>query len=286
MAAGITRIDHPVIAVADMAEARRAYGRLGFTVPPEGRHLEWGTGNWCIMFPEEYLELRGIVDASRYTHHLNEFLAARGEGLMGLAFATRDADASYAAAKASGLAPAPVKELTRRFLLPEGDAFPKFRIVSLSEADAPGLLTTVICGHLTPEIIRREEWLAHPNGAMGVLSITAVVAEPRALKPAYERLLGPDAVSEIEGGLGIAFGIGSALEILAPAAAARRGLVLAGAKLPYLPAMSVAVRDLRATRAVLERNGVRFAAAADSLRVEPAESCGVILSFAAPRHGR
>ena len=62
---GITSIDHPVIAVRDMEEARQTFMRLGFTVPPRGSHVEWGTGNWCIMFPKDYLELRGIIDTDR-----------------------------------------------------------------------------------------------------------------------------------------------------------------------------------------------------------------------------
>ena len=42
-----TGIDHPIIAIRDMAAGRAAFERLGFTVTPRGRHLEWGTGNWC-----------------------------------------------------------------------------------------------------------------------------------------------------------------------------------------------------------------------------------------------
>ena len=48
MGVGLLGIDHPVIAVGDMTEARVRYQRLGFTIPPRGRHLEWGTGNWCL----------------------------------------------------------------------------------------------------------------------------------------------------------------------------------------------------------------------------------------------
>ena len=78
----ILGIDHPVIGVAGMAAARTTYERLGFAIPPRGSHIEWGTGNWCIMFGDDYLELRGILDPDKYTHGLDEFLAA-GEGLMG-----------------------------------------------------------------------------------------------------------------------------------------------------------------------------------------------------------
>ena len=75
MPVAIRGIDHPVIAVRDMEKARERYRRLGFTIPPRGSHIQWGTGNWCMMFPEDYLELRGIVDPVRYTHNLDAFLA-------------------------------------------------------------------------------------------------------------------------------------------------------------------------------------------------------------------
>ena len=53
---GIELIDHPVIAARDLDAARRTFERLGFTVPPRGSHIEWGTGNLCIMFPDDYIK--------------------------------------------------------------------------------------------------------------------------------------------------------------------------------------------------------------------------------------
>ena len=99
---GIGLIDHPVIAARDLDAARVQFERLGFTVPPRGSHVEWGTGNLCIMFPDDYLEIRGIIDASRFTMHLDEHLDAFGEGLMGVAFGTVDIDRSHAEMKHAG----------------------------------------------------------------------------------------------------------------------------------------------------------------------------------------
>ena len=42
---GIENIDHPVIASRDLDVTRTQFVRLGFTVPPRGSHIEWGTGN-------------------------------------------------------------------------------------------------------------------------------------------------------------------------------------------------------------------------------------------------
>ena len=64
---GIESLDHPVIAARDLDAARDTYERLGFTIPPLGSHVEWGPGNLCIMFPDDYLEIRGFVDLSRFT---------------------------------------------------------------------------------------------------------------------------------------------------------------------------------------------------------------------------
>ncbi|MGE0153175.1 MAG: VOC family protein [Reyranellaceae bacterium] len=285
MPAGILGVDHPVIAVENMDAAEITYRNLGFTIPPRGSHMEWGTGNWCIMFPDDYLELRGIADASRYTHHLDEFLAERGEGLMGLAFATADAEDSYRTAVDTGLKPTALKDLTRRFHLSTGDAFPKFRIVYLSESDAPGLLTSVICGHLTPELIRRQEWLTHPNAVVGVSSITVVVADPMACRGAYEKLFGADKVRAADGALQVDFPRGARLEILSPQAAAKRGVALPNGKLPYLPAMTLAVTDIARTKATLAANGVAFETAdgGTAITVAPSSTCGVIMTFAA-RH--
>ncbi len=287
MPAGILGVDHPVIAVADMDASEKIYKKLGFTVPPRGSHLEWGTGNWCIMFADDYLELRGIVDASRYTHHLDEYLAERGEGLMGLAFATADADESHKTALASGLKPTAIKDLTRRFHLSTGDAFPSFRIVYLSESDAPGLLTSVICGHKTPEIIRRPEFLVHPNSVVSVHAITIVVPDPAAYKAAYENLFGADTVKQAGDSLIVTFPQGSRLEIVDQQGAEARGVALPGSKLPYHPAMTLAVSDIEKSKAALTANSVPFETSKDgrSITVAPAHTCGVLMTFSLVGNG-
>ena len=67
------------MATADLEAARRTFAGLGFTVTPRGRHVGWGTGNYCIMFPGNYIELLGIVDADRFTNNLETHLAERGK---------------------------------------------------------------------------------------------------------------------------------------------------------------------------------------------------------------
>lgn len=278
----LSHVDHPVIAVGDMVDAHATYARLGFTIPPRGSHLEWGTGNWCIMFPDDYLELRGIVDGSRYTHNLDVFLQNNGEGLMGLAFAPAvSAETSYERAKQAGLNPTGLKGLTRRFELPDGDKFPNFHIAYLNEAEIPELLTTVVCEHRTPEMIRSPEWLDHANTVTSVRSITGVSQDLGTLRQKMALLVGDQAVVPREDSLRISLPRGAVIDYLAPEEAARQGFVLRSAR-PSLPGMTLNVADISQTRDVLTRNGVAFRPISEnSIRVPGEFCCGVTLDFTA-----
>ena len=135
---GITGIDHTLVGVRDLEAARAAWARLGFTVTPRGRHIGWGTGNYCVMLEEGYVELLGIVDPGQFSNNLDKLLEKR-EGLLGLAFATPDANACRDALEAAGLKPDGPKQLKRDLELPTGTVTPEFRLVFLPpEFDAGG----------------------------------------------------------------------------------------------------------------------------------------------------
>src|SRR5215471_14174886 len=70
-----------------------------------------------------------------------------------------------------------------------GAVMPRFSLISLPPEETPGL-DCFICAHLTPELMRRPDWLVHPNGAAGVKSIHVLVENTMPLLPAYDRLFG------------------------------------------------------------------------------------------------
>ncbi len=189
----LSGIDHVLIGVADLDRARLAWERLGFTLTPRGRHLQQGTGNYCIMFPRDYIELLGVVDPAQGTGALGDFSAAR-EGPRGIAFATAAGDATATELARRGLHPGVPRDLARQLELPEGTVLPRFKLVSLPPEETPAL-SAFVCQHLTPELVRRPEWLKHANGAVGVRSVAVAVPETAPLRAPYERLLGAEVIA-------------------------------------------------------------------------------------------
>jgi hypothetical protein len=201
----IAGIDHVIVGVRDLEAAAAAWRRLGFALSPRGRHIGQPTGNYCVMFPSDYIELLGIVDAGASAHRLGNFLAWR-EGPMGLALAPAgSAQDARTALLLQGLNPAAPRPLAREIELPEGTALPRFELVSLPSEDTPGL-DCFVCSHLTPELMRRPEWLDHSNGATGLEAVHILVESTAPLLAAYDRLFGiaqvttTDAVVSIRAG--------------------------------------------------------------------------------------
>lgn len=279
-ASAIAGIDHTLIGVRDLEAARAAWEKLGFRLTPRGRHIGWGTGNYCIMLEQGYIELLGILDPQQFTNNLDKFLAER-EGLLGLAFRSRDNDRTAKWLAAQGLTPDGPKDLKRALELEEGEVLPAFRLVFLPAQQTPGL-RAFFCQHLTPDLIRRGPWLVHAIRAVSLKVVITVVERPSALAPAYARLFGAAAVSAEGDSLRVACGEGALLFVtpeglqqLYPDIALPRR---AGA---WTAAMQIGVLVLADAADYLDHKGVTFTTTARGIAVLPDQANGTIVEFVA-----
>ena len=276
---GLKGLDHVLVGVSDLEAARANWERLGFTACPRGRHIGWGTANYCLMLERDYIELIGIVDPTQFTNNLDVFLEG-GEGLLGLAYASGDM-AETAAALAERAIPADgPKDLKRILELPEGEVRPAFELL-FPEAEALPGARAFICRHLTPEIVWREEWTRHANGARAILEIVGVVENPEALEPAYRRVFGEQAVHLQSGRLTVAVGGPTRLVLTRHESLAEVMPQAVGRERPTqrLAGLTVGVRDLEATRGALQASGVRAESSASAVMVDAQSANGVALSF-------
>lgn len=276
---GITGIDHALIGVRNLEAAREVWTRLGFTVCPRGRHIGWGTGNYCIMLDSGYVELLGIIDPAQFTNNLDKFLETR-EGLMGLAFATDNAAACRQQLEGAGLHPDGPKDLSRKLELPEGDVTPSFHLIFLPPEETPAL-RVFICHHRTPELLRRPDWQIHPNGATALISMTVVCDDPVIAAFGYLPIFGPDRIKVTDRMTVVNCGFG-ALRFVTPDGFLSLHPHIANLPsypTPWVAAMKLEVKDRAHCREYLQKAGIAAARTEEGCLVHPRDANGLILEL-------
>jgi hypothetical protein len=276
-------IDHVVIAVGDIAEAASAFGRLGFTLTPRGRHTT-GSENHCIMFDRDYFELLAVPVRHPVTQYYQEFLA-NGDGLAAIALATDDARAFHDELAADGIpADAPV-DFSRPVELPGGPVNASFRITQLATGAAPAG-RVFACQHFTRDAVWRPEYLQHANQVTGLARLVGV-ADPAQLQGVAARYAAIFGVAPQPGAVGgqpsfevatgntpLVFTTAGGLAQLLP------GLGMRPRPQPCLAALSFRTASLTAAREVLRANRVPFVdLSAQALAVAPRHGHGVALVF-------
>lgn len=279
MDSAITGIDHAIVGLADLEAGRERFSRLGFTPSGRGRHIGWGTANYCTMFASDYLELLGIVDGTQYDAGLGEMLADRGEGLLKLVIQSVDVEQTRRYWQEQGLAPGDVKDLARVLEQPEGEVRPEFRLVHPDSRHTPGI-ETFACQHLAPELVWQQRWMQHPNGATGLLAYTVVDDEPPSLAGPMQRLFGrspgvrDDALEVATGGAAVRFVTPKTLIDRYPDCGADR-LARPG----IIAAATLRVAELGTAGVLLSEGGVAWARYEDRIVVPAHEACGVVLEL-------
>ena len=108
----LTRIDHIMICVPDLAQGMAAYRRMGFTVEPGGVHPGRGTHNAIAFHREDYLELLGVHDREELLRAASApgssdaglfDLLARGGGFRYIIVQSDDLPADVAAMRRRGV---------------------------------------------------------------------------------------------------------------------------------------------------------------------------------------
>lgn len=268
-------IDHLVHAVDDLEGCATAFRKLGFTLTPRGRHRNMATGNYCIMFPDDYIELMGIVAPDMPDRGLRDRMTAQGEGLDRCAFAVADVDAAMTAFSEAGYKTRGPLDLRRPLELPEGEVEPRFRLIQFDGGEMP-LLNGFICYHETPEITRRPDWLKHANGVSRIIGIFGVADDATRVQPQWRRTLGQGAVKTSDTGIHMTVG-DHRIDIIHRAMVANVLPALPVNELPTVDrmvGMVLAVDDISATAGVLAGNGVKTLQQDDGTLLVPATETG------------
>ncbi|MCR6633105.1 MAG: VOC family protein [Magnetospirillum sp.] len=279
MANHLTGLDHAVIAVRDLEEAATVFERLGFALTPRGHHPEWGTANRCAMFAGDYIELLAAEDAGAEADRVRAF-AARGDGLAGISIGSANGAATAEALRAAGLEVPMARSLSRKLDDGKGTTL-MYSELPLPVEATPGVPARVV-QHITAERERHPQWLEHPNGAVGITSVTAIVDEPPALTPAWDLLFGPHAAVLTDDTVTVHTGRGL-VYLTRPEELTQLHPEAELDELPPPPALvalAVRVADTDRAAAVLKANRVEFSRDREgTIRIPPSEACGVFIEM-------
>lgn len=279
--AHIQGLDHVVVLVRDLSAAAAAWGGLGFTVSPPGRHSPHkGTGNHTLMLGEDYVELLGILADTPLNVADRSGLAEHGEGVDRAAMRTDDAEGGLAAVRALGLAATGPQAFSRPVELPGGGtAEAAFRTFDWPPESSPGGLRLFACEHRTPEAVWIPELTRHANSARGIARLEMLSAHPDAEASEMARLIGSDAEPCPDGAWRVTTGSGRAdLVFLDPSLLATRhpGVPVVDSRSAGAAALVLRVESLDA---VLGCVPAAIRTGEHRLSVPPEAATGVLLAF-------
>lgn len=274
-------LDHVVVTVRDLDAAARKWERLGFTVSPRGTHSpHLGTGNYTIMFGEDYLELLGVLTETEQNKPTRDYLKNR-EGLERAAFTTDDAAAGAAELKSRGLEALGPVHFGRPVDLPNGGTGEaKFNVFRWPLNESPGSLRIFACQHLTRETVWIPELQDHANGANRLVRVEVLADDPEAAAAHLGRLIDEPARQQDDGWLVPSGGKRADFLFYDAASLARRypDAARAGAATAGAVAIVVASTDLERAATALGPLAVRHG---DTVSAPADSATGVIVSFVA-----
>jgi catechol 2,3-dioxygenase-like lactoylglutathione lyase family enzyme len=183
-------LDHVIVLVRDLDAASRSYAALLGRHPSwRGEHPEGGTANVLFRLENTYLELLSPRPGGGPASLLEARLKERGEGLMGLAFATEDAHRCQAEMRRRGLHPLDPRRGSGRNS--DSGAVRQWENVVLPGEDSRGVLLFAIEHRSPPELLPVADLAAPAASAVtGLDHVVVRTADPEASKQLYGDQLG------------------------------------------------------------------------------------------------
>lgn len=289
------RIDHVIVAAADLDHLEAAFTRLGFRVVGGGQHPHLGTRNRIILLGEGYIELLAIADQQVVSPAVRERIMT-APGWMGFALQSSDIGAEademrMRGADARGPNPG-------RLVAPTGNVR-SWRTVTVGGDDlfsvaepVPFLIQHDSSGEQHQrELAGADAIEPHPNGAQRLQSVVIAVSNLAEAAREFAQAYGLSPLSEP-----IEFPEPGAATVALPLDGVDEQILLAqptGAGIVHdrltsagegVCCVIVAVDDIAATHSYLVRAGVMFEPWPNDLLFIPAEtSGGAPLGFVARR---
>lgn len=254
-------LDHVGHFVRDAEAASRALERCGFRPTPisiqvnrdaAGATQPTGTGNVTAMLSRGYLE---VLFKTSETTLSREFDAALGRhaGLHIAAFAVADAAQAHRRLAASGFRVRKLVHMQRPVAIESGPATAAFTIARVEPGVMPEGRIQLLTHH-TEATVWQHRWLAHPNGAVGLIDVVIAVADVDEAAQRFARFTGRPAV-RTSGGAVIRLDRGG-VYLVSYDRATERLPEVAITTLPFMLGYALRVNSLAAAETAIDAAGL------------------------------
>jgi catechol 2,3-dioxygenase-like lactoylglutathione lyase family enzyme len=282
----IDSINHVGMAVRDLAATVARYESMGFALTPYSPQsgawkpgepvVALGSGNRCVMFEHNYLEILASGDPAAPSPRLEGYLRHH-EGAHIICFNSENLEAVDERLTAAGVATSGVLPLQRTIDTLGGVRTAKFQRVALAPNDSPeGYIQ--VARHLTPEYIYQQPYTVHPNGCYELADAVVVTDDIEGFARKYATYLDAQPVRDGEI-VRFHFSLVSTLTLVDYRNAPH---VLPATLFPPVPgiaAVAFRTRDLEAVRKRLIEHRLGPAELAGQLVVPAEHASGVALIF-------
>jgi hypothetical protein len=283
--AGAVFLDHIAHFVPTMDAAAAALEQCGFRLTPftaqtnlvDGKRVPAGTGNRCVMFRRGYVEILAATGHTPLARQLNERLL-RHVGLHLVAFSSADAAAEHRRLAAAGFPVLPLVDMRRPVATEAGEEEARFTIARISPGPMPEGRVQFLTHH-TENLVWREDYLDHPNGAQALAAIWIAAADPSEPAERFVRFTGRPA--QRDGAVTTIALERGALHFATPDFLAGEVGIRLGPPLPYIAGCEIEVASLDRLRQHLDSAGLRHQTIADGTAVSLPTSIGGTIVFRA-----
>jgi glyoxalase-like protein len=279
---GAVFLDHVAHFVPALDPAAEALQRCGFRLTPftaqtnriNGPPLAAGTGNRCAMLRRGYVEILAATDDTPLAQQLAERLAHH-VGIHLAAFSSADAEGEHRRLAAAGFPVVPLVDMRRRVTTATGEEEARFTIARI----APGIMPEgrmQFLTHHTENLVWREPYLDHPNGAQALSALWIAAADLEDPIRRFAQFTGRPAQRDGDvASIALERGM---LRFASPEFLQHAFGVAPGPPLPYLAAYEIEVADLDRLRRLLDAAGLtpRAFAGGAALTLPPAISGTIV----------
>jgi catechol 2,3-dioxygenase-like lactoylglutathione lyase family enzyme len=283
-------LDHVVHVVRDLDSAAAVYERLGFQVGARNVH-PWGTHNRLVQFAGFFLEILTVGEPEKivppakgvfsFGAFNRDFLAAAGEGLACMVVEGHDPAAEKAELDARGFGGFDLLNFSRKGKRADGSDTGVGFSIAFARDPASRHAGFFTCKQTHPQNFWAAELQRHDNGARAIAACALVAENPTDHHIFLETLIGVRDIRATSLGLTVPTPRGDVLALDPRSFRDAYGVEAPEDEGLRIAALVFAVTDLAATKAFMERSGVKHHLQRGQVVVGPEIAHGSTIIFAA-----